>query len=188
MISTTSNVILATSIDPATSSFSWDEIEALRHFMPSLDTSTPSPQTSFTQLGTFAFAFTASVSSLSHSWIIDSRAFYHMIGTSSFFSLYSLCSRKDKVRIADGSYFSITSKGRIPITLSLQLSFVLHVPQFTLNLLSMSSDKVLNCSIIFSPSHCVFQDLGSRGTIGRGHKDNGLYILDVPPHSTSPVQ
>lgn len=188
MISTVSEVT-PTSTDHATSSISWDKIEALRRFMSNLDTSTSSLQTTFAQSGTFAFAFSASVSSPSYSWIIDSGASDHMTGASSFFSSYSVCSGKDKVCIADGSYSSIVDKGNIPVTPSLPLSSVLHVSKFTLNLLSVSHlTKSINCNITFFPSHCVFQDLGSRRTIGRGHEDNGLYILDVPPYSASPVQ
>lgn len=53
-----------------------------------MDTFTSSPQTSFAYLGTSASAFSASVSSLGHSWIIDSGTSDHMTGTSSFFSSY----------------------------------------------------------------------------------------------------
>lgn len=111
-----------------------------------------------------------------------------MTSTSSLFSSYTICSGKDKVCTVDGSYSLIVVKGSISITPSLPLSFVLHVSNFTLNLLSVSHlTKSLNCSITFFSSYCVFQDLGSR-TIGRGHEDNGLYMLDVPPHSALPVQ
>lgn len=34
----------------------------------------------------------------------------------------------------------------------------------------------------------MFQDLDIEMMIGRGHKDNGLYLLDVPFHLVSPVQ
>lgn len=177
------------STESASSSFSRDEIEALRCFMSSLDASTSSPQTSFAHSGTFAFAFSANVSSSGHSWIIDLGASDHMIGTSSLFSSYSICYGKDKVRIADGSYSSIAGKRNISVTLSLPLTSVLHVPKFTLNLLSVSHlTKSLNYSISFFPSHCVFQDLSLRKVISRGHEDNGLYILDIPPHSALPVQ
>lgn len=112
-----------------------------------------------------------------------------MTDTSSFFSSYSIFSRNDKVRVVDGSYSSIAGKGSILVTSTLPLSSVLHVSNFTLNLLSVSHlTRSLNCSVTFFPSYCVFQDLNLKRTIGKGHEDNGLYILDIPSHSALPVQ
>lgn len=91
------------------------------------------------------------------SWIIDSRAAHHMIDMSSLFIFYYICSRKDKVCIADGSLSSITGQGDILITPDLCLSSILHVPKFSLNLLSISHlTKTLNCDVTFFPSYDVF--------------------------------
>lgn len=38
------------------------------------------------------------------------------------------------------------------------------------------------------PIHCVFEDLRTKKVIGRGHEDQGLHILDSPPHITTEVQ
>lgn len=104
----------------------------------------------------------------------------------SFFSSYSVCFGKDKVCVAYESYSSIAGKGSIFITPTLPLSLVLHVPKFNLNLLSISHlTKTLNCCVTFFPSHCVFQDLGTRTIIGKGHEENGLYILDSASHTTT---
>lgn len=126
------------STDPIASTFSRDEIETLCSFMSSLDTFISLPQTSYAQLGTSASAFSASTSTLVHSWIIDSGLSDHMTDTSSFFFYYSICSEKDKVCIANESYCLIVGKGSIPVTCTLRLSSVLHVRNFTLNLLSVS--------------------------------------------------
>lgn len=40
--------------------------------------------------------------------------------------------------------------------------------------------KSLNCSVTFYPTHCVFQDLLTRKTIGGGHESDGLDYFD--PH------
>ena len=51
---------------------------------------------------------------------------------------------------------------------------------FTANLLSISRiTRDLNCSLIFFPFSCVFQDLQTRTTIGSGRETNDLYILDL---------
>lgn len=101
-----------------------------------------------------------------------------MASISSFFSTYSIYSRKDKVKIADGSYSSIAGKESIPITPTLPLSVVLHVSNFTLNLLFVNNlTKFLNCYVTFFPTRFVFQDLKTRMMIGRKH-DDGLYVLD----------
>lgn len=112
-----------------------------------------------------------------------------MTGIPSHFSLYSVCSGKDKVWIADDCYSSIVDKGSISVTPTLLLSSVLHVPNFTLNLVSVCHlTKSLNCCVTFFPNHCVFQDLKTRTTIGRGHVEDGLYVLDGKPHVASSVQ
>lgn len=107
----------------------------------------------------------------------------------SFFSSYSICFEKDNVCITDGSYYSVAGKGCILITSTLPLSFVLHAPNFTLNLLSVYLTKSLDCSVTCFPSHCVFQDFETKMMIGGGHEENnGLYILDVPSCLVLPMQ
>lgn len=99
------------------------------------------------------------------------------------FNSYRVNSRKDKVRIADGTYSSIV--GHSDIFATSLLSFVLHVSNFTLNLLSISHlTKSLNYSLIFLPSDCVFQDLKTKMTIGMGHEKDGLYLLDSSSQSS----
>ncbi|KAI5391234.1 hypothetical protein KIW84_076180 [Lathyrus oleraceus] len=85
----------------------------------------------------------------------------------------------EKVRIVDGSYSSIAGKGNIKISEQITLQSVLHVPKFTCNLLSVHKlSKDTNCSVLFRPSTCVFQDQNSGKTIGTAREMNGLYYLD----------
>ena len=112
-------------------------------------------------------------------WIIDSGATNHMTGTPNLFTSYIPCSGKDKVRVADGSTVPITGRGSVRCTKTLSLSPVLHVPNFPVNLLSLSSiTKSLNCRCWFDPSHCAFQELGTGRILGTGIVHNGLYYLD----------
>jgi hypothetical protein len=55
----------------------------------------------------------------------------------------------------------------------------LHVPNFPVSLLSVSSiTKSLNCRAVFEPAFCVFQDLKSGRVLGTGTERDGLYYLD----------
>lgn len=110
-----------------------------------------------------------------------------MTGMSSLFSTYQVCSGRDKVRIADGSYSSITGKGDIHATPFMPLSSVFHVPNFSLNLLSISHiTKSINYNVTFFSSHCVFQDLEMRMS-DRGFERDGLYLLKTSSLVASPV-
>ncbi|WVZ80039.1 LOW QUALITY PROTEIN: hypothetical protein U9M48_027554 [Paspalum notatum var. saurae] len=113
------------------------------------------------------------------SWIIDSGATNHMTGASNFFTHYTPCSGKDKVRVADGSLALIIGRGSIKCTKTLSISPVLYVPNFPINRLSVSSiTKSLNCRGWFVPSRCAFLELGIGRILGTGTMHNGLYYLD----------
>ena len=169
-----------------------------------LNTST-NTSSSFAHSGNFASSgnLATSVSAFSsHTqlpWIIDSGASDHMTGQPSVFSSYKPYSGHDKVKIADGTFSSVSGKGLVHATSSLPLSTVLHVPSFSTNLLSISRiTRDLNCSVTFFPSYCVFQDLLTKQKIGSGSEKNGLYFLDlalnkqgqssVAHHSTVPTK
>ena len=92
-------------------------------------------------------------------WIIDSGAFDHMTSFSHLFHTYPPCSGHKKVHIADGSYSPIAGNGLINLSKTTSLKNVLHVPKITCNLLSVSKlSRDSNCLVIFSKSHCVFQE------------------------------
>lgn len=132
--------------------------------------------------GTTASASANTVSTSSNSWVIDSGASDHMTGNQEGF--VSLSPLNGHIKLADGSLSNLAGKGTFSIPSFFPLPSVLHVPKFPTNLLSVSSlTKNLNCSVTFFPTHCVFQDLRTRATIGGGHEENGLYLLntkDIP--------
>lgn len=136
------------------------EFENLRRFMAQLEgpmTMSRPPTSSFASIesGTHATAFHVSPST--PSWIIDSGASDHMTSLQSLFSSHSICSGRDKVRVADKTLSSIFEKGSINVSPTMSLSSILHVPKFVTNLLSISRiTRDLNCSVTFFPSHCVF--------------------------------
>lgn len=140
---------------------------------------TGAPSSSFANSGNLASFPCALLSHTTVPWIIDSGASDHMSGSSNLFSEYNPSSGQEKVCIVDGTMSSVSGKGSIHATSSLPLSSVFHVPNFGVNLLSLSRVTCdLNCSVTFFPDHCLFQDLITRKRIGSGREEHGLYILD----------
>nr|CAN74438.1 hypothetical protein VITISV_022954 [Vitis vinifera] len=116
--------------------------------------------------------------SSSNKWIIDSSATNHMTGNHKTFSTFRTHSAPP-VTVADGSTYEIKGSGTVKPTSSITLSSVLNLPNLAFNLISVSKlTKNLNCSVSFFPDHCVFQDLMTKRTFGKGHVSDGLYILD----------
>lgn len=137
---------------------------------------------SFSYSGTPTSALSASITTPQCSWIINSGASHHMTGMSSLFTLYRVCSGKGKVSITDDAFSSVVVQGDIPATLDLSLTFVLHVPNFALNLLSFNHLTInLNYYVTFFPSYYVLQDMVTKRTIGLGCEKDDLYILDSNP-------
>jgi len=62
---------------------------------------------------------------------------------------------------------------------SLSLKDVLYVPKLSNNLISIRKlTHDLNCSITFSPTHCIFQNLATGKTIGVVKEQGGLYCFN----------
>ena len=93
------------------------------------------------------------------------------------------------VCLADGSTSHISHKGDVFFSSDILLSFVLHVPNFAFNLLSVSHlAKSLNYAVIFLPYHCLLKDLNSKKIFGKGYERDGLYYFGEPPPTTSSLQ
>ena len=134
-------------------------------------------------MASHATASTSSTSGLfasrDSSWIIDSETSSHMTGSCDLYSrLFQLPSIRS-VFIADGRTCRVSGQSTIRATSQLTLDKVLYVPEFPVNLLSISSiTKHLNCFVTFFPFHCTFQDLQTGKRIGLGHdKGQGVYLL-----------
>lgn len=122
---------------------------------------------------------TTMASKFTQPWLIDSGASSHKSGNSSLFSTLHLVTHH--VVLTDGSSRPVTAKGTLHSTTSLS-----YVPNFPFNLLSVNQlTKVLNCSITFSPTSCVMQDLTTKKMISSGHEKGNLYYLD-PDRSPLP--
>ena len=112
-------------------------------------------------------------------WILDSRASSHMTNTKQEFVSLNLSPVQPSVKIADGTHSPVLGNVVVQATPSLTLTDILYVPQFSINLLSISQfTKHNNYKIAFFPSYCVFQDLSTGKGIGLGYERGGIYYLD----------
>lgn len=77
------------------------------------------------------------------------------------------------------SFSTIAGVGSIPISKSLTLHNVLHVPNLSCNLLSISKlTHDLNCLAIFYSSTCKFQEVSLGRMIGSTKEIDGLYFFE----------
>ncbi|CAN1830594.1 hypothetical protein LINPERHAP1_LOCUS32909 [Linum perenne] len=86
-------------------------------------------------------------------WIIDTRASDHICSSLSILSSY-IPINHISVTLPNGSSLFATHIGSVQLSDSLQLSYVLFVPGFNFNLLSVSRlTKSMAVSIVFCDQH-----------------------------------
>lgn len=146
-------------------------------------------ETDTTQTANAGIVNTSPLTNVNASWIVDSGASDHM--TSDLGLLYNchavLNPEKNKDYLPTGNVVSVTHKGNSSILNSHPISNVLVLPDFNINLLSVSKlTKELQCSISFFPNFCIFQDLSTSMVKGIGREDHGLYILQSSTISQTP--
>lgn len=88
-------------------------------------------------------------------------------------------SKQPNVRIAYGSSSNVAGTGFVKLNNDLILNNVLFVPSLSRNLLSVSQlTSDLKCITKFYDNTRIFQDSGSRKTIGSAELYAGLYLLN----------
>ena len=103
-----------------------------------------------------------------------------MTGNSSLFITFQSHPSTSTVILADGLTSCVLRSGTIHPTPLITLTYVLSLPQFSFNLISMSKlTRTLNCSISFFPDYCLIQDLLTTRIIGRGRESRDFYILET---------
>ena len=109
-------------------------------------------------------------------WIVDSGATDHVSHLSPTHN--TLKGSHGYVGLPNGGKAYIESIGTFNLSQEFSLDGVLHVPNFRVNLISVSKlTRALRCIVIFYPDFCVVQDMNTRRTIGLGKHYNGLYYL-----------
>jgi len=114
-----------------------------------------------------------------NTWIIDSGATHHVSYDRNLFESLS-DGLTNEVTLPTGSNVKIAGNGVIKLNSNLTLKNVLYIPEFRLNLLSVSQQtKDIKCKIYFDEDCCVIQDPIKEQKIGRGNQIGGLYVLDT---------
>lgn len=117
-----------------------------------------------------------------HSWIVDFGATNHMASSLNLLSDSTALTFHKSIHLPNGSSITITHTGTSTFSCSHSLHNVLHIPDFTDNLLSFSKiTKDLQCFVSFYPEFCLFQDLWSSVVKGTGRLQGGLYIYNPSP-------
>ena len=112
-------------------------------------------------------------------WIIDFGATDHMICDRNNFSHFSSKCLKNSISNANGVSSYVDGVGTISLSPMLTIRDVLYVPSLYCNLLSVEKlTKTHNCYALFSNTHCSFQNIHIKETIGSGKKVGGLYYLE----------
>ena len=110
-------------------------------------------------------------------WIIDSGTTNHVTSSTEFLVPKNL-PRTTTISLPNGGQAHIESIGSLHITPHIKLDEALKVPQFRVNLISISKlTQALQCIMIFFSDFYVVQGATTRKTIGLGKQYNGLYYL-----------
>ena len=103
-----------------------------------------------------------------------------------FFQSYTTVSHC-VVELLNGELAHVTHIGIVKLSNSLILDYVLCVPLFSFNLLSVSQlTQRLPLCLVFLFQYCFIQDLSCWKTIGVGEVHNGLYLLQKSTSRTTP--
>ncbi|KAL2230371.1 UNVERIFIED_CONTAM: Retrovirus-related Pol polyprotein from transposon RE1 [Sesamum indicum] len=111
-------------------------------------------------------------------WIIDTGATNHVFAYLSCFASYSIPSHTQVVHLPDGSTKAVTYIGTVKINDKLTLKSVLYIPEFSVNLLSVSQLCTNSSySFYFTKSGCILQDQDTKDVMAKGTLTRKLYIV-----------
>ena len=126
---------------------------------------------------------------LTHSlapWILDTGASDHICSNKDLFSSLTFTSPLPTITLDNGSQTIAKGIDSVCPLPSLALTFVLYVPKFPFNLISISKlTHDLHCVLSFTHNFVTLQERRTRKMIGIGHESQGLFHLRSPLCSTS---
>ncbi|KAG7582883.1 Retrotransposon Copia-like N-terminal [Arabidopsis suecica] len=122
-----------------------------------------------------------------NTWIIDSGATHHVSFDKNLFESLS-DGLNNAVTLPTGMNVRIAGIGTIKLNAHITLHNVLYIPEFRINLLSISQlTRDMKSRVYFDENSCVIQDHTKEQTIGKGNQIGGLYILDTTSVLSSPT-
>jgi hypothetical protein len=103
------------------------------------------------------------------------------------FTAYALYTGSDQLYVGDGKGLNILHIGSSTLSIgstSLLLTHVLHVPNISKPLLSISQLLVdNNVYVEFNPVSCLVKDQANHQVLLTGIKHNGLYLVSSSPQA-----
>lgn len=120
-------------------------------------------------------------------WVIDSGATSHICHDR---TLFSSMQPVDNISVVFPTQyrFMVEYIGTVNLSPDIILTEVLNVPDFSYNLLSVSTlIKHSSHSVNFCGASCLIQDKSGLRTIGKVDLVNGLYLLNVPMQQEATV-
>ncbi|XP_075521576.1 uncharacterized protein LOC142554787 [Primulina tabacum] len=113
-------------------------------------------------------------------WILDSGASDHVSKNRP--SGNESAAKYPTVQLPNGGYAQIKSVGTMNLCNDMSVDDVLYVPNFKVNLLSISKlTRALNCSVTFYPHFCVLQDSTTKNMIGLGRQSYLCFATNIHP-------
>ncbi|KAL0412552.1 UNVERIFIED_CONTAM: Retrovirus-related Pol polyprotein from transposon RE2 [Sesamum radiatum] len=110
-------------------------------------------------------------------WIIDTEATNHVCSNIDLFQTHAKLSSPHYIHLPDGSKRLVQYTGIVNLNNEITLENVLFVPQFSVNLLSVSQlCHQGNYQILFTQHGCVLQDQETKGTLVNGILHKKLYV------------
>ena len=111
---------------------------------------------------------------LASEWVLDSGATSHMCSNRKAFESLKRLPKEKKVYLGDGSEVGAYGVGTVRLNSETVLEEVLYVPDFTVNLCSVSALLKEGYKVLFEDSGCIISKDGQEAICGTG---TGLYTL-----------
>uniref|UniRef100_A0A803LYH3 Retrovirus-related Pol polyprotein from transposon TNT 1-94-like beta-barrel domain-containing protein n=1 Tax=Chenopodium quinoa TaxID=63459 RepID=A0A803LYH3_CHEQI len=162
--------------------FTTQHIEALMRMLPrqTLGDGDDETKSSYACMVSCHFA-----ESIGNEWIIDSGASDHMTGYLNTMHDVVKSKNNPQINLPIGQTTTISHFGNVNLGNKLTLKYVLYVPSFKHNLISVNKLMCDSHSIVlFYPKYCNTQDLEFNIVKGIGRMKFGLYYLENRPLET----
>jgi len=112
-------------------------------------------------------------------WIIDTGATHHTCFDLKWFGNCTKI-KHISVNLPNGNTIKAHCRGQVRLTQELSIDNVLYLPQFAVNLISVSKlSKEQNCILQFEANECLIQEMNSLKKMGLAEESHGLYYLKV---------